>query len=169
MTGRFIRGLASTALLATALGSTSCGYILHPERRGNHGGEISGGTLVMDLLWLIPGVVPGVVALVVDFSSGAIYIGHGERMAVAIPPDGRIAVQLPKSGQPAQLELRLVTADQRILARTTAKVGPQLPGQTVELQVSASLRPSPDENIYLEVASADGASSRFPMTMHLTR
>ena len=34
----------------------------------------STGTLVMDLLWLIPGVVPGVVFLIVDFSSGTMYV-----------------------------------------------------------------------------------------------
>lgn len=71
---RFICALAATAALATAtIPNTGCGYLLHPERRGNSGGVIDGGTLVMDLLWLIPGVVPGVVFLVVDFSSGAMY------------------------------------------------------------------------------------------------
>lgn len=65
---------AATALASATLPSTGCGYILHPERRGNHGGVIDGGTLVMDLLWLIPGVVPGVVFLIVDFSSGTMYV-----------------------------------------------------------------------------------------------
>jgi hypothetical protein len=167
MRNRWNRRLATT-LLATLLASTGCGYILHPERRGNNGGEISGGSLVLDLLWLIPGVVPGVVALVVDFSSGAIYTGRGDRMAaVTIPVDGRVAVQLPKSSQATQVEIRLITSAQRVVARTTAQVGPQLPGQTVELQL-ASPRPSPDETIYLEV-SANGASARFPTAMHVTR
>ena len=167
MTGRWIRGVAAT-LLTTALASTGCGYILHPERRGNTGGDIAGGSLVMDLLWLLPGVVPGVIALVVDFSSGAIYTGHSGRMAVTIPPNGRVAVQVPSSSQPAQLEFRLITSAQRVVARTTAQVGPQLPGQTVELQFATSARPSPDDNIYLEV-SANGASARFPTAMHVTR
>jgi hypothetical protein len=65
--------VATTLLTTTAVGTTGCGYFLHPERRGNTGGGVDGGTLVMDLLWLLPGVVPGVIALVVDFSSGAIY------------------------------------------------------------------------------------------------
>ena len=72
---RTICAAALTAMLATAaLPTAGCGYLLHPERRGNDGGTIDGGSLIMDLLWLLPGVVPGVVALVVDFSSGAVYV-----------------------------------------------------------------------------------------------
>jgi len=70
MMNRSTRAAAVAVLLATA----SCGYILHPERRGSQGGQIDGGSLVMDILWLIPGIIPGVVALAVDFSSGAIYV-----------------------------------------------------------------------------------------------
>lgn len=66
------RSLAVAALLASATPTVGCGYLLHPERRGNHQ-VVDAPTLVMDLLWLLPGVVPGVVALIVDFSSGAVY------------------------------------------------------------------------------------------------
>ena len=72
---RLLCALAASAVFATAaLPQTGCAYVLHPERRGSAGGTIDGGDLVMDLLWLIPGVVPGVVFLIVDFSSGAIYV-----------------------------------------------------------------------------------------------
>ena len=66
-------------LLATAMSTAGCGYILHPERRGNSGPGVDGASLVMDLLWLLPGLVPGVVALIVDFSTGAVYVGGGHR------------------------------------------------------------------------------------------
>jgi len=55
------------------VGSTGCGYILHPERRGRSGGTIDGTVLIFDLLWLLPGLLPGVVALAVDFTGGGIY------------------------------------------------------------------------------------------------
>jgi hypothetical protein len=58
------------ALLATTV---NCGFILYPDRRGKKGGEIDPVVLVMDIAWLIVGVVPGVVALVVDFATGCIY------------------------------------------------------------------------------------------------
>lgn len=53
-----------------------CGYILYPERRQGRaqGGQIDPVVLVMDLLWLIPGIVPGVIALVWDGIHGSWYL-----------------------------------------------------------------------------------------------
>ena len=51
------RAIAFSTLLAFGASSVGCGYILYPERRGNSGGTVDGGTLVMDLLWLLPGIV----------------------------------------------------------------------------------------------------------------
>ncbi|MBU1219735.1 hypothetical protein KKF34_08220 [Myxococcota bacterium] len=55
--------------------SAGCAYILHPDRRGGgaKGGQMDTAALVMDILWLIPGLIPGIIALAVDFSTGAIY------------------------------------------------------------------------------------------------
>ncbi len=159
MRGRWMHRIAAATVLTTILGSTGCGYILYPERRGNRGGGTDGGTLVMDLLWLIPGVIPGVVALIVDFSSGAIYRSHGDRYSVTIPPSGRVTVLLPESAQPAQLELQLTNSSHRIVARRTALVGPQLHGQSVELQVETSARRDSHEQIYVEVVNAKALST----------
>lgn len=167
MTSRWLQRIAVTTALGATLGTTSCGYFLHPERRGNTGGSVDGATLVMDLLWLLPGLVPGVVALIVDFSSGAIYTGGGARMAVTIPPDGHVALVLPESPRAATFELRLVTSANLIVARRTATVGPAMPAQTVELQLGAFARSNPHEKIYLEVVSANGASARLPQAMAL--
>jgi|HubBroStandDraft_6_1064221.scaffolds.fasta_scaffold137338_2 hypothetical protein len=82
------RAFAALALAATLV-SSGCAYTLHPERRGNSGGDISGSMLVGDLLWLIPGIIPGVVCLIVDFSSGAIYRyprGYHEIRVGAVTP-----------------------------------------------------------------------------------
>jgi hypothetical protein len=89
MKHRVYRALAALALAAT-VASSGCAYTFHPERRGNRGGDIAGGPLVGDLLWLIPGLVPGIVFLIVDFSSGAIYRGpigyHEIRVGTVTPP-----------------------------------------------------------------------------------
>src|SRR5512138_3082509 len=90
MTTRSIRTLAATTLLATGLSAAGCGYYLHPERRGNTS-NADGGMLVLDILWLLPGIVPGVIALIVDFTSGAIYTNHGGHSAITITTDGRLA------------------------------------------------------------------------------
>jgi len=119
----------------------------------------------MDLLWLLPGIIPGVIALVVDFSSGAIYTGHHHgKSAVLISPKGHVAVRVPPSAKPMQLEFRLVTADHTVLVRRAVYVRPNVDVQTVDLQLGpSSLR---NEKIYLEVAGPHG-TTRFPTTIHV--
>ena len=67
------RIVALILVIALALGSTSCGTILYPERRGQPRGVIDQGVLLMDAIGLIFFVVPGLIAFAVDFSTGAIY------------------------------------------------------------------------------------------------
>jgi len=56
---------------------SGCGSILYPERRGQKAGNIDAGVAVMDGVLLLFFIVPGVIAYVVDFSTGAIYLpGH---------------------------------------------------------------------------------------------
>ena len=73
--------MGTVAAVPLALGASSCGYILYPGRRGRTGGQIDIPVLIIDLLWFIPGLIPGIVCLVVDFSSGCIYRGGGSRAA----------------------------------------------------------------------------------------
>jgi hypothetical protein len=163
MMNRVSRTVAGTTLLVvTATSSGSCGYFLHPERRGQQSGIIDGATMVMDLLWLLPGIIPGVVALIVDFSSGAIYVGGGHRARVA--PNGRVAVRLPRADKPQRIELRLVTAD-RVVARRAAVVGPS--DQSIEL-VTADALPA-NEPVFLEVQAEGGASARFATALIVHR
>ena len=54
--------------------TVSCGTILYPERRGQPAGRLDAGVVVMDGLLLLLFFIPGVVAFVVDFSTGAIYL-----------------------------------------------------------------------------------------------
>ncbi len=81
------------------VGSTGCGYILHPERRGRGSGTIDGTILIFDLLWLLPGLLPGVVALAVDFTSGGIY---GTATAIEAPKISRV-----DDGRGARVEVSL--------------------------------------------------------------
>jgi hypothetical protein len=121
--------------------------------------------MVMDLLWLLPGIIPGVVALVVDFSSGGIYVQGSH--ALLLVPGGHVAVRLPRSPAPERLEFRLVTASRRTLAQKTAVVGPSTPeGQSLELEVGDSTPAR--EQIYLEVRTETGTSARFPTSLELT-
>jgi hypothetical protein len=153
MTNRFVRAIAASTMLTVGSGSVGCGYFLHPERRGTQSGIIDGATMVMDILWLIPGIIPGVIALVVDFSSGGIYVSGSHRVALRLSPDGRVALQVPHAARPGQIEFRLVTASHRVLARKIAVVGPgHRKGESVELQLGAPVQ----EPVYLEVERQDG-------------
>ncbi len=135
------------AIALACMVSVGCGYILYPERRGNEG-TIDGGTLVMDLLWLIPGVVPGVVFLIVDFTSGAIYIDG--RVAMSTTAAGNLALHLRDQPAPHRLELRVVTKSNRVLADQVALVGPTVHDKTVELALAEPLT-AQHEPVYLQV------------------
>lgn len=74
--------LALVMLLVLPSATVDCGVLIHPERNGHRSGPVDAGALIMDCLWLLVGVVPGVVALVVDFSTGGVY-ASGSAMAVA--------------------------------------------------------------------------------------
>lgn len=79
--------LARRQLLAggLAIGASGCGFILYPNRRGRTGGQVDIPVLIIDLLWLLPGLIPGAVCLIVDFTTGCIYRGGG-RAETSSPP-----------------------------------------------------------------------------------
>jgi hypothetical protein len=158
MTNRWIRNASLAALLGFGASTIGCGYFLFPERRGNRGGYLAGGTLAMDLLWLIPGIVPGAVALIVDFSSGAIYTHGG--YAVRTAPNGTVALRLPNSETPAVVELRLVTASAHVIAHQTVAVGPDIHDKWVQLDPGDAVRSS-REQVFFEVVNASGATARL--------
>ena len=145
-----MRAIAAATLLTVATASAGCGYIMYPERKGNHG-NIDTTTLVFDLLWLIPGIIPGVVFLVVDFAIGTMYVNG--RVALRASPTGDVGVKLEDASQPITLELRLVTASQRVLDAQTLAVGPHVHGQSTLLHVGSSI-PALHERVYLQILDA---------------
>jgi hypothetical protein len=86
---RAIASLCAATMLYLAAG---CGTILYPERRGRTRGRIDVGVAVMDGLWCLLFIIPGVVAFIVDFSTGAIYVmdgSAGKDVRIIHTPDGR--------------------------------------------------------------------------------
>ena len=128
------------ALLTLAAGPLGCGYLLHPERRGTQSGHIDGATMVMDLLWLLAGIIPGVVALIVDFSSGAIYVRGGS--ALRLEPGGRLAVRLPRS--PIRHGSSFDWSRPRtVLSRASWPRSDPLPAKVSRSSSTSAIRPSP--------------------------
>jgi hypothetical protein len=150
MKSSLVRSVAFTALLGISVSSLGCGYILHPERRGNSGGTISGSTLVMDCLWLLAGIIPGVVFLIVDFSSGAIYVKGGGAQMVA---SGKLKVDILDSKDAKTLRVRVVDASKRVLDEQTAEIGPGIRGRSVELDI-ANAPPSKSAPLFIQIVDA---------------
>ncbi len=54
-----------------------CGTILHPERKGQRGGSLDAGIVILDGIGLLFFLIPGVIAFAVDFNNGTIYLPGG--------------------------------------------------------------------------------------------
>lgn len=77
-----------------ALSSAGCGTLMHSERMVSRPSDkLDGKVVVLDCLWLLPGIAPGAIALGVDFYNEPIYyseseleaIENGERVRLRIP------------------------------------------------------------------------------------
>ncbi len=79
--------LMSVAVIVSMLFATACGTLMYPERRGQEKGDLDGQVVIGNALFLLLGVVPGVVAFAVDYSTGALYLpAEGADMSV-LPED----------------------------------------------------------------------------------
>jgi hypothetical protein len=79
MANRLKRLLAAAVIAVFGFQTTSCGYILHPERKGQKGGRIDPAVAVLDGLGLLLFLIPGIVAFVIDFHYGTIYLPGGKK------------------------------------------------------------------------------------------
>jgi len=88
MKTRWLKNLLLTATMAgMMLQVTSCGTLMHPERKGQKSGRIDAGIAVLDGLGLLLFIIPGVIAFAVDFSNGTIYLPPGGVSLQNMPND----------------------------------------------------------------------------------
>ena len=110
-------------LLASALAITmlpSCARIMHPERTGNSNGEIDIGPLIVDCLLFIPGILPGVIALAIDFGTGAIFINSRSSRAQDVPREGALALRPQRVPEGSTLHARIIDQDGTVLSEDAA-------------------------------------------------
>lgn len=90
---RFVR----TAMVGGLCSVAGCGTILYPERRGQRGGTLDTGVVILDGLGLLLFFIPGVIAFAVDFGTGAIYLpeGEGTPLSQGGQPRGFKTIDLP--------------------------------------------------------------------------
>jgi hypothetical protein len=184
---KFLHHLLGYGCATTLAGATSgCGTILHPERVGRpHSQQIDWKIVALDGLGLILFFVPGVVAFVVDFCTGAIYLPYDEcdpcygghpYPPAAGPPDAVIyysslaaagnvtpviTAQQRGSNQPRQFKRVAMALDQLHLPRIEQVVSQHL-GRSVALddqQVRLSQLPQIDR--YEEQVSHHKKDRRF--------
>jgi hypothetical protein len=86
------RRIALVLTIALAIESASCGTVIHPDRCGRpHSGALDPSIVVLDGLGVLVFLIPGVVAFIVDFSTGAIWLPEprfNPYMPVPVPPPG---------------------------------------------------------------------------------
>ncbi len=125
--------IAVFALVGLVFATANCGTILYPERKGQESGNIDVEVLVMDCLWLLVGVVPGVVALVVDFTTGAIY---EPAMTVQANKDTRLSFRI-RDAAPVDAAVEVVLedalGDSRVLMQREVEKGESINEVMIDL------------------------------------
>jgi hypothetical protein len=72
------RTALSLLIAGVVLWTTSCGTIIHPERIGQpRTGRLDWSIVLLDGIGLLLFFIPGVIAFIVDFATGAIYLPPG--------------------------------------------------------------------------------------------
>lgn len=78
------RALVIAVTLMFALAASGCGTMMHPERKtATQSDKLDPTTVVLDCLWLVVGIIPGVIALGVDACNGALHYSEQELIAQA--------------------------------------------------------------------------------------
>lgn len=105
---RLFKPLISGLLIGTlTIQVTGCGSIFYPDRRGQIGGDVDPLIAGLDALGLLLYIVPGVVALSIDFTTGAIYIPHTRRPQYSLEPQ-KLHETLQADGQVDRARLKML-------------------------------------------------------------
>ena len=126
----------SLLLLSLLANLTACGTLLHPERKGQTGGHIDPGVVVLDGIGLLFFFIPGVIAFAVDFSYGTIYLPGGRRSSI----DNN---QLESLTQHGQIDLEMLTS----LVQKNAGNGIALSHQDLHITPLDTIERLPEEFI----------------------
>jgi hypothetical protein len=94
-------GLISAVLIFQLIG---CGTILYPERKGQKGGRLDAGVVILDAIGLLFFFIPGVIAFAVDFNNGTIYVPGTSRSSLENSNDIKEVKFDPKHSSFASIE-----------------------------------------------------------------
>jgi len=94
MIQRFKKAVIGLVVVSLTLQAAACGTLLYPERRGQKSGEIDVKVAVFDGIGLLFFIIPGVVAYIVDFSTGAIYLPAGTNNRLELEGASSVVVKV---------------------------------------------------------------------------
>ncbi|MFW6145929.1 MAG: hypothetical protein ACOC7R_01190 [Planctomycetota bacterium] len=156
-----VRLTSWVVFVALLVATTGCGYILYPERRTRPLSDtIDASVVIFDCLWLLVGVVPGVVALIVDGTNDTWYYTEEElaqkgwadqQTRRTIPRGTEMQVRLHgPAPEDVTVALRLLAPDGTVLADSTTTPDPLTDLQALSLTVPDDTRAT-DGTLVLEV------------------
>ena len=161
--------LTSWVVLGVLLvATTGCGYILYPERRTQPLSDtLDVSVVIYDCLWLLAGVLPGVVALIVDGTNNTWYYteeelsqkGWADRQSRrAIPRGTQMQIRLHGTAPAdAMVTLQLLDPDGTVLADSKTTSDPLAEMQALSLTVPSETEPT-YATLVLEVDGRPGVT-----------
>ncbi|MHC4664147.1 MAG: hypothetical protein ACYS8W_20990 [Planctomycetota bacterium] len=155
-----------------------CATIFYPERQGHHGGRLDVGMFALDLVLLLFWLIPGVVALAVDFGTGAIYMDYAppgsdlpqnmtdatrvEIDKLAMPASGTFKYSLPVRGDGAHVvTLTVVDESGVIVAEDTNSVRAGRDWDKIESELTMNAGDA--ENGKLQIAIDGKTKAEIPV------
>lgn len=110
------RLLTAVVIGLVLVSSSGCGTLLYPARMdAKPSTRLDTRVVILDCLWLVVGIIPGAVALAVDFITGAAYFSEDE---VELSAGDEVSVNIyGKAPADAEVALRIVNADGSDLTR----------------------------------------------------
>ncbi|PWB34413.1 polyribonucleotide nucleotidyltransferase [Pseudomonas sp. SDI] len=118
-----VTGGVLTVALLTQL--TACGTLFYPDRRGQIEGRVDPVIVALDAIGILFFVIPGLIAIGIDFATGAIYLPGGTRAQVApeklqeaIGADGNVDNARLQAILHRELGQRLPLNDPRLIQHT---------------------------------------------------
>lgn len=165
-----LRSARFVVLLAGLFTFSSCAYLLYPERRGSrNSGVIDTVPLIIDIVWFLPGLIPGIICLAVDFSSGAIYVGGGGGTKFSVKRNGKVVVNRPPLEVETEARVAIVDGQGNVFAEERTLWSPEHPERKdkMKLQISSEARLAADAGtpLLLEVQLGDAEPTQFGLEL----
>jgi len=155
-----------TAASVAIIFGTSCAAIIHPEQKGNNSTPLDTVPLVVDILLFIPGLIPGVIAMVIDFGTGAIYLQKNgpNKPFLGKAKDRREGRKLVRQSRKGKLAVRVVDDSGIVLDEEKLTVeAPEKRGEPVALVLpDLTAERWEGKNVHLEIVGESGEPIVLP-------